>query len=351
LGRGRRGRSVRSGKTAALAVLVASLLALALGIWIMMERIYTPLKPFKSPEIFNIPGVPTEEPTEPGKFDIKLELPPSEPETFQPETANVSVTYDEQQAIEQQKAVGEPQPSIPPSTSGDVYHKVTISVNPAGAGTVYPAPGVYKVKEGSLTIQVMSVKSGYMFKRWKIICDNMVIDGGSAKFKTVQVVRDMVIEALFEAVKTSDEPIVTPPVEVPSGDVVVDLAFYDKITIAPTGTVTCLETGASKSLTPVEVAPNEWHGQCEFENLEAGKTYTFKYQLTNGLRLSGTFSITIKRSVEYYHQGFPYGSSASIALMSILQLEPRQVKELGGVLALVAAPMVVVSALSYVKRR
>jgi hypothetical protein len=37
--------------------------------------------------------------------------------------------------------------------------------------------------------------------------------------------------------------------------------------------------------------------------------------------------------------------------MSILQLEPRQVKELGGVLALVAAPIVVVSALSYVKRR
>jgi len=345
LGRGRRGRS--EGKTVALASLVVSLLALALGIWIMMERIYTPLKPFKSPEVFNIPGVPTEEPTEPGKFDIKLELPPSEPETFQPETANVSISYDEQQTIEQQKAVGEPQPSIPPSTSGDVYHKVTVSVSPSGAGTTYPPEGVYNVKEGSLTIQVMSVKSGYVFEKWLITYDGTTVDGGSAMFKTIQVVRDISITAVFQKVESASTDVSA----VVYGSVVVDFAFYDKITIAPTGTVTCLETGASKSLTPVEVAPNEWHGQCKFTGLEAGKTYTFKYQLTNGLRLSGTFSITIKRSVEYYHQGFPYGSSASIALMSILQLEPRQVKELGGVLALVAAPIVVVSAISYVKRR
>ena len=345
MGRGKRGRKIgRSGKTLALAVLIASLLALMLGFWILMERVYTILPPFRPDEIFDIPGVPKEEPS-------NLEPPPSEPETFQPENADITITYDEQQAVEQQKAVGEPQPNIPPSTTGEVYHTVTISVNPAGAGTTFPPVGVYGMKEGSLTIQVMSVKSGYVFKRWKIICDNMIIDGGSAKFKTVRVVRDMVIEALFEAVKTSDEPVFTPPVEIPSGSVVVDFAFYDKIIIAPTGTVTCVETGQSKSLTPVEVAPNEWHGQCEFTGLEAGKTYTFKYQLTNGLRLSDTFSITVKRSVEYYHRGFPYGSSASIALMSVLHLEPRQVKELGGVIALVAAPVVVVSALAYAKKR
>ena len=342
-----RGRSVKSGKTLALAILIASLLALGLGIWIMMEQVYTPLKPFKPTELFNIPGVPTEEPAEPGKFEIKLEPPPSEPETFQPENADITITYDEQQAVEQQKAVGEPQPNIPPSTTGEVYHTVTVSVNPAGAGTTYPPEGVYRVKEGSLTTQVMSVKSGYAFEKWLITYDGTTVDGGSAMFKTVQVVRDISVTAVFKKVESAGADASA----VVYGSVVVDFAFYDKITIAPTGTVTCVETGESKSLTPVEVTPNEWHGQCKFTGLEAGKTYTFKYQLTNGLRLSGSFSITIKRSVEYYHNGFPYGSSASIALMSVLQLEPRQVKELGGVIALVAAPVVVVSALAYAKKR
>jgi len=329
----------------ALACLAVSLLALGLGVFIILSPVFPLTKPFDPWEWVGLPDTLTGE----DEFENRLEPPPEIPETFQPEAENLTIAAEEQPVVNMQKSTGEPQPQIPPSTTGEVYHTVTMCVSPSGAGTVYPPEGSHRVKEGALTIQVMSVKSGYAFEKWVITVEGTTVDGGSAMFKTVQVVNDMTITAVFRKVETVSSDVSA----VVYGSVVVDFAFYDKITIAPTGTVTCLETGVKKSLTPVEITPNEWHGQCKFTGLEVGKTYTFSYTLTNGCKLSGTFSITVKRSVEYYHQGFPYGAGASIIgfLASVFNMDPKQAKEVGGVLALASAPIVVASALAYVRKR
>jgi len=328
-----------------LAALAISLVSLAMGLWLAFAQVYQPLKPYQPTEEYVIPGLEPE--AKPGGFEIHLELPPDEPETFEPETVNTMLSENEAEAVEQQEVFGEPQVEIEPSEDGDGYYTVVMRVSPSGAGTVYPSEGEHRVKEGALTIQVMSVKPGYEFEKWVIEYDSTRIDGGSAMFKTIQVVRDLTITAVFEK-KTASEGS-----SLSFGSLVVDFAFYDKIAVAPQGTVRCVETGETKSLRPVEVSPNEWHGQAKFTSLEIGETYHFEYLLSNGCKASGSFSKTIKRSVEYYHHGFPYEASASLVgwVMSQFNLAPREVKEVGGIIALASAPIVVVSALAYVRGR
>mgnify|MGYP000223936716 CR=1 FL=1 len=154
------------------------------------------------------------------------------------------------------------------------YVQLKIEVVPRGAGNTYLKPGTYEIKRGeTVVLQVVDVSSGYEFSHWEV----NFVDYGSAPFKTLTLEGDAEVKAVFTRAASGEE----------AGYLVVDIVFYDKPLEPPVGSVTLWELGVSMPLTPVQVTPNQWHGQAIFKGVRVGKTYTVVVNLENGAR--GTY--------------------------------------------------------------
>ena len=172
------------------------------------------------------------------------------------------------------------------------YVELKIEVVPEGAGSTYPEPGEYSgIKRGTVvTLQVAGVSSGYEFSHWEV----NFVDYGSAPFKTLSLEGDAEVKAVFTRAAGGEE----------AGYLMVDIVFYDKPLEPPEGSVTLWELGVSMPLTPVQVTPNQWHGQAVFKGVRIGKTYTVVVNLENGVSGIYVNFWTVYNRASYMHWGF-----------------------------------------------
>lgn len=171
------------------------------------------------------------------------------------------------------------------------YVQLKIEVVPNGAGIIYPVPGVYRIKRGeTVVLQVAGVASGYEFSHWEV----NFVDYGSAPFKTLTLEGDAEVKAVFTRAASGEEV----------GYLMVDIVFYDKPSEPPEGSVTLWELGVSMPLTPVQVTPNQWHGQAVFKGVRIGKTYTVVVNLENGVGGVYVNFWTVYNRASYMHWGF-----------------------------------------------
>ncbi|MEM2448963.1 MAG: hypothetical protein QXT14_08465 [Candidatus Bathyarchaeia archaeon] len=188
---------------------------------------------------------------------------------------------------------GEEVPFIPWFTS--TYEDyVTVNITTTPGGFPFPPPGVYTVKRGTtITLQVADVYSGFEFDHWHI----NFVNYSTSPFTAVTLEGDANITAVF----------VEAPVSWEAGYLVVDLAFYDKPSLAPKGYVIVWELGLKEVLVEVPIAPNQWHSQAVFAGVRIGKTYTVVVILENGLKGTYITYWTAYSKVSYMHWGFTTG--------------------------------------------
>ncbi len=175
------------------------------------------------------------------------------------------------------------------SSTSEEY--VTLKIEATPGGLTFPLPGVYTVKRGTtITLQVADVYNGFEFDHWHI----NFINYSSSPFTTLTLEGDANITAVFVEAPTAWE----------AGYLIVDLAFYDKPTLAPKGFAMIWELGVAEPLVEVPIAPNQWHSQAIFTGVRIGKTYTVVVMLENGIKGVYINYWTVYGKANYMHWGF-----------------------------------------------
>lgn len=181
-----------------------------------------------------------------------------------------------------------------PWFSSTTEEYVTLNVTATPGGLPFPLPGIYTVKRGTtITLQVADVYGGFEFGFWLV---NFVYYS-SSPFTTLTLEGDANITAVFVAAPTSGE----------AGYLIVDLAFYDKPSLAPKGYVILWELGLREPLVEVSIAPGQWHSQAVFTGVRIGKTYTIIVVLENGMKGTYINYWTTYTKMNYVHWGFTTG--------------------------------------------